>query len=181
MSEPLFKTEIWVEYGLRNGSIGTCSKHRLRNNTGCETKTTPETWHSGSVLPTVSLLDIQKLIHILLSNQISLSNMIDGVSPTLPRVWRIKRTVQPTFLVTRYITLFSILVQRIYQYCSVRRDDNPVEYARESQMKNFKIVIKIRNTVRLSCKLTTMILMVWRVADRWHYDAGMQHDGAAVV
>jgi hypothetical protein len=38
--------------------------------------------------------------------------------------------------------------------------------------------IKIRNTARLSCKLTTMILMVLRVADRWQYDAGMQHDGA---
>ena len=26
-----------------------------------------------------------------------------------------------------------------------------------------------------------MILMVWRVADRWQYNAGMQHDGAVVV
>ena len=33
----------------------------------------------------------------------------------------------------------------------------------------------------MSSKLTTMILMVGRVADRWQYDAGMQHDGAVVV
>jgi len=32
---------------------------------------------------------------------------------------------------------------------------------------NLKSAIKIRNTARLSCKLATMILMVWRVADRW--------------
>jgi hypothetical protein len=25
-----------------------------------------------------------------------------------------------------------------------------------------------------------MILMVWRMADRWQYDAGMQRDGAVV-
>jgi len=30
-------------------------------------------------------------------------------------------------------------------------------------------------------KLTKVILMVWIVADRWQYDAGMQHDGAVVV
>ena len=47
--------------------------------------------------------------------------------------------------------------------------------------ENLKSAIKIRNTAPLSCKLTTMILMVWRVADRWQYDAGMQHDGAVVV
>jgi len=48
-------------------------------------------------------------------------------------------------------------------------------------MKTLKSEIKIRNTARLSCKLTTMILMVLRVADRWLYGAGMQHDGAVVV
>ena len=48
-------------------------------------------------------------------------------------------------------------------------------------MKTLKSAKKIRNTARLSCKLTTMILMVRRVADRWQYDAGMQHDGAVVV
>jgi len=47
--------------------------------------------------------------------------------------------------------------------------------------ENLKSAIKIPNTVRLSCKLTKMILVVWRVADRWQYDAGMQHDGAVVV
>jgi hypothetical protein len=47
--------------------------------------------------------------------------------------------------------------------------------------ENLKIAIKIRNRARLSCKLTTMILMVWRVADRWQYDAGTQHDGAVLV
>jgi hypothetical protein len=47
--------------------------------------------------------------------------------------------------------------------------------------ENLKSAIKIQNTARLSCKLTTVILMVWRMADRWQYDAGMQHDGAVVV
>jgi len=47
--------------------------------------------------------------------------------------------------------------------------------------ENFKSATKIRNPARLSCKLTTVILMVWRVSDRWQYDAGMQHDGAVVV
>ena len=48
-------------------------------------------------------------------------------------------------------------------------------------MKTLKVRKKIRNTARLSCKLTTVILMVCRVADRWQYDVGMQHDGAVVV
>jgi len=55
-----------------------------------------------------------------------------------------------------------------------------IKYEGESN-ENLKSVIKIRNTARLSCKLTTMIFMVWRVADRWQYAAGMQHDGAVVV
>jgi hypothetical protein len=53
------------------------------------------------------------------------------------------------------------------------------KYKLESN-ENFKIAIKIRNTARLSCKLAAMILMVWRMADRWQYDAGMQRDGAVV-
>ena len=52
---------------------------------------------------------------------------------------------------------------------------------RESQIKKIKSQIKFLTTFRLSCKLTTVILMVWRVADRLHYDARMQHDGAVVV
>jgi len=35
--------------------------------------------------------------------------------------------------------------------------------------ENLRSVIKIRNTARLSCKLTTVILMVWRVADMWYW------------
>jgi hypothetical protein len=35
--------------------------------------------------------------------------------------------------------------------------------------ENFKSAIKIRNIDRLSCKLTTMIIRVLRVADRWQY------------
>ena len=50
-----------------------------------------------------------------------------------------------------------------------------------SQTKNLKSVIKIRNTARLSCTLATVIFMVLRVADRWQYDEGTQHDGAAIV
>jgi hypothetical protein len=46
--------------------------------------------------------------------------------------------------------------------------------------ENLKSAIKIRNTAQLSCKLAEMILMVWRMADRWQYDAGMQRDGAVV-
>jgi hypothetical protein len=58
---------------------------------------------------------------------------------------------------------------------------NMLNSTREIQMKNLKSAIKIQNTARLSCKLTVMILMVWRVSDRWQYDAGMQHDGEVVV
>jgi hypothetical protein len=47
--------------------------------------------------------------------------------------------------------------------------------------ENLKSVIQILNTARLSCKLTTVLLVVWRVADRWQYDTGIQHDGAVVV
>jgi hypothetical protein len=47
--------------------------------------------------------------------------------------------------------------------------------------ENLKSAIKTQNTARLSCKLTIMILMSWRVADTWQYDAGMQHDGEVVV
>jgi hypothetical protein len=46
--------------------------------------------------------------------------------------------------------------------------------------ENLKSAIKIRNTARLSCKLSGMILMVWRMADRWQYDAGMQRYSAVV-
>ena len=48
-------------------------------------------------------------------------------------------------------------------------------------MKTLKSEIKILNTARLSCKLTTIILMVRRVADRWQYNARLQHDGTVVV
>jgi hypothetical protein len=46
--------------------------------------------------------------------------------------------------------------------------------------ENIKSAIKIRNTARLSCKLAGIILMVWKMADRWKDDAGMQRDGAVV-
>jgi len=55
-----------------------------------------------------------------------------------------------------------------------------ISYEGESN-ENLKSVIKIRITAWLSCKLTTMILMLWRIADRWQYDLGMQHDSAVVV
>ena len=42
-----------------------------------------------------------------------------------------------------------------------------VRYKHEGESnENLKSAIKIRNTARLSCKLTTVILMVWVVADR---------------
>ena len=47
--------------------------------------------------------------------------------------------------------------------------------------ENLKSALKILNTARMSCKLTTVLLMSWRVADRWQDDAGMQHDGAVVM
>jgi len=56
----------------------------------------------------------------------------------------------------------------------------PPSYEGESN-ENLKSAIKIRNTARLSFKLTAMILMVRSVASRRHYDAGMQQDGAVVV
>jgi hypothetical protein len=47
--------------------------------------------------------------------------------------------------------------------------------------ENLKCAIKIRNTARFSFMLATVLLMVLRGADRWQYDAGMQHDGAVVL
>jgi len=47
--------------------------------------------------------------------------------------------------------------------------------------ENLKSVIKIRNAARLASKLATVMLIVWRVADRWQYDGGTQHDGAVIV
>jgi hypothetical protein len=44
--------------------------------------------------------------------------------------------------------------------------------------EKLKSAIKIRNTARFSCKLATVLLMVCKVANKWHYDAGMQRDGA---
>jgi hypothetical protein len=46
--------------------------------------------------------------------------------------------------------------------------------------ENLKSAIKIKKTARLPCKLTAIIRVVWRMADRWQYDAGMQHEGAIV-
>jgi len=43
----------------------------------------------------------------------------------------------------------------------------------EESNENLKSAIKIRNTARLFCILTTVLLMGWRVADRWQYDAGI--------
>ena len=48
--------------------------------------------------------------------------------------------------------------------------DRHVAYYEGESTENRKSAIKIRNTARLSCKLTTVILMVRRVADRWQYD-----------
>jgi len=56
----------------------------------------------------------------------------------------------------------------------------PWRYKAESN-ENLKSVITFWNTAKLSCKLATVILIVWRGANRWQYDGGMQHDGAALV
>jgi len=58
--------------------------------------------------------------------------------------------------------------------------DGGISYEGESK-ENLKSAIKMRNIARLSFKLTTMVLVVRRVANRWQYDAGMQHDDAVVV
>jgi hypothetical protein len=65
----------------------------------------------------------------------------------------------------------------------VREDGRKLEGKRyEGQLnENLKSAIKIQNRAGLSFMLTTMILMVCRVADRWQYDAGMQHNGTVVV
>jgi hypothetical protein len=55
-----------------------------------------------------------------------------------------------------------------------------LHYEGESN-ENLKSAIKIPNTTRLSYKLATVILTVWKVADRWQYNEEMQHDGAVVV
>jgi hypothetical protein len=61
------------------------------------------------------------------------------------------------------------------------KDWNATQFYEGDSNENLKSAIKIQNTARLSCMLTIMILMVLRVADRWQYDAGMQHDGEVVV
>jgi len=68
----------------------------------------------------------------------------------------------------------------IYLNYDTFSNDLKITHEGESN-ENFKSVIKIRNTARLSCKLTTILLMVLTVADRWQYDAGMKLDGAIVV
>jgi hypothetical protein len=76
---------------------------------------------------------------------------------------------------TAEINQFSIkIISAIYIYIYIRT------YEGDSN-ENFESALKIQNTAHLSCKLTIMILMVWRVADRWQYDAGMQHNGEVVV
>jgi len=50
---------------------------------------------------------------------------------------------------------------------STSKDNINIQLTYEGESnENLKSVIKTRNTARLPCKLTTMILMVWRVADR---------------
>jgi len=56
----------------------------------------------------------------------------------------------------------------------------PRNYEGESN-ENLESVIEIQNIARFSCKLATVIFMVWRVADRWQYNGGKQHDGAEIV
>jgi len=56
-----------------------------------------------------------------------------------------------------------------------------VENYEGESSENFKSAIKIRNTARLSCELTTMTLMGLGATDSWQYDAGMQYDAAVVV
>ena len=64
---------------------------------------------------------------------------------------------------------------------AVSRNIKTVRSYEGESNENLKSAIKIGNTTQFSCKLTTMIIMVCRVTDRWQYDAGMQHDGAVVV
>ena len=48
-------------------------------------------------------------------------------------------------------------------------------------MKTLKKCDKNLKHSSIGCKVTSLILMVRKVADRWQYDIGMQHDGAVVV
>jgi hypothetical protein len=61
----------------------------------------------------------------------------------------------------------------------LKRNYHLPNYKVESN-ENLKSAIKIRNTAWLSCKLAGMMLIVWRMADRWQYDAGMQRDSAVL-
>jgi hypothetical protein len=67
-----------------------------------------------------------------------------------------------------------VVIVQINQYNAI------ASYEGESN-ETIKSVIKNRNTARLSCRLATVILMVLRVVDRWQYDEGTQHEGAAIV
>jgi hypothetical protein len=82
-------------------------------------------------------------------------------------------------LVARYLNEWAIPVTAITVQ-HIQGVSGKQRYVGESN-ENLKSVIKIRNTARLSCKLATVILMVWRVANRWRNDGGAQHDGVAIV
>jgi hypothetical protein len=76
--------------------------------------------------------------------------------------------------------LRGVISKLLHPVCFLFKNEFILQNTRDIEMK-FLSAIKIQKTARLSCKLTIMILMVWRVADRWRYDAGMQHDGEVVV
>ena len=77
--------------------------------------------------------------------------------------------------------IFTKLADAQHEITQIQQHIFEVQTYEGESNENLKSAIKIPNTVRLSCKLTTVIMMVWRVVDRWQYDAGMQHDGAVVV
>jgi len=76
----------------------------------------------------------------------------DSPSPNLS-LWSNLRSSKGTLKTCNTRVQFQICWS-LMQWCRYEGESN----------ENLKSAIKIRNTARLSCKLTTMILMVWRVA-----------------
>jgi len=75
----------------------------------------------------------------------------------------------------------TLIIMTVITLNSAKTECLTVFFYEGGSNENLKGMIIIWNTAQLSCKLIIMILMVWRVADRWQYDSGMQHNSAVVV
>ena len=140
---------------------------------------------STSVYPTLIRLPLPSSLSLMLKvpSPLSFRSFVNFSLYTLPSFLSFCLNFQLPLL-SHTITMTSLSFPRILEnsaMCLYQVWQGLDITSEEESNENLKSAIKIRNTARLSCKLTTVILMVWRVTDRWQYDAGMQRDGAVVV